>query len=382
MKALVLQEDLAFGISSVSRFVPPRSQLPVLSNILIETKKGKLKLAATNLEMGISIEVGAKVEREGKTTIPARLISELINNVLPGQVQIEEKDGQVIFSSDNLFSARISTIPANEFPTVPSEAGEKDMFLSRDVLRLLTTQVCFSAAQDETRPVLTGILLVLGEESYAVATDGFRLSYKNLSSLVKGFDLKKEDKGEKNSLLIPSRSIEEMSRILSNLKEAKGIDQVGLVVKRREGQAIFSTDSIVLTGKLIEGDYPNFDRVMPKKWSHKATVGKEDLLRAIKMAAIFAKEAGSVVRLKIERDRLVVAAESQQYGKEESVIDARVEGPDVESAFNYRYILDFLGSIQNEEVSFETEGATSPGVFQDPKDSSYKHLIMPVRIQG
>lgn len=365
MKAVILQEEFFRGLGTASRFVSSRAQLPVLSNILISAKQGKLRLAATNLEMGISYKIGAKVEEEGAVTLPAKLVVELVSNMPAGQVSFEEKAGQVTISTPSS-SATLSSIPASEFPAVPEETGKDVFSLPGDVFRSIAGQVVFSAATDEARPSLTGVLLLFGDNLRAIATDGFRLSYKEIL-LRKG--------GKSPRILVSARAIDELSRVLGEGEE------VAVSVAEKESQILFGREGLVLTGRLLGGDFPDFEKVIPKAGTHKAIVNKEEFTRAVRAASVFAREAASVVRLGIEKDRLLVSAESQQYGKDEGNLEAKTEGEGLVAAFNYRYILEFLGSIQGDEVSFETEGPTSPGVFRDPKDPSYKHLIMPVRIQ-
>lgn len=367
MKLSVLQEDFLRGLTSVSRFVSPRAQLPVLSNILFSTQKGKLKLAATNLEMGVSLEVGAKVEKEGETTVPARMVVELISNMPPAKIDVEAKEGALSFSSGG-FSGSLATIPANEFPAIPS-SGKNGVGLRGETLDILSRKVTFAASTDDSRPVLTGTLLVFGEKLTAVSTDGFRLSYKEIS-----VEEKKKEKEER--LLVPAKAIEEMSRTLDGQEE-----KVQISFSEKEGQILFSGGPAVLTSRLLAGDFPDYQKIVPVKTTYEMRAEKEDLVRAVKAAAVFAREAASIVKLKVEEGRVVVAAESQQYGKEEAAVDAKTEGGELEVAFNYRYLLDFLGSTDGDEIVFRTEGATAPGLFQENKDDSYKHLIMPVRLQ-
>lgn len=382
MKITILQEDLLFALSSVSRFISLKAQLPVLANILLVAEKGKLILSATNLETGISLQIGAKIEEEGKTTVPAKVFLEMISNISAGQVTLEEKEGQMLIEMNPVFSASLNTIPASEFPNIPKILKEKDITISQNILKTLTSQVTFAAATDETRPILTGILLSLKNNPYAVTTDGFRLSLKFLQKDTEDegeeIDVKKEEfRGQ--DVLIPAKSVEELVRVLSGLGEEEKVD-VG--VSKKEGQIIFSAGPVILTGRLFEGDFPNYERIMPKKWNHKATFNKDDLVRAVKVASVFSKDSASIIRIKIEEGKLTVKAESQQYGKGKTVLDAKTEGEEVEVAFNYRYLLEFLNSVKDEEVSFSIESSTSPGVFEDTKDPSYKHLIMPVRLQG
>lgn len=366
MKILVLQEDLFKALGTASRFVSSRAQLPVLANILLSAKQGKLRLAATNLEMGVSCKIGAKVEEEGAVTLPAKLVVELISNMPPGQVAIVDKAGQVTISTPSS-SATLSSVPASEFPSVPDEIGKESFSLPGDVFRSIAAQVVFSAATDEARPSLTGALLLFGENLRAVATDGFRLSFKEIPL---------NKRGGSPRILVSAKAIDELSRVLG-----EG-DEVSVSVSEKESQILFGREGLVLTGRLLGGDFPDFEKVIPKTGTHKAIVNKDEFARAVRAASVFAREAASVVRLGIEKDRFLVSAESQQYGKEEVTLEAKTEGEGVVAAFNYRYVLEFLGSVGGDEVSFETEGPTSPGVFKDTKDPSYKHLIMPVRIQA
>lgn len=369
MKLSVLQGDLTSGLNMVSRFVSPRAQLPVLSNILFSAKKGKLRLAATNLEMGISLEIGAKVEKEGGITIPAKMVVELVSTMPTGRIEIEEKEGSLNFSA-GAFSSSLAGIPASEFPTVPFQTEKTSFSLKKEILEEIAKKISFSASIDDARPNLTGVLLLFGEENLrAVATDGFRLSLKDFKSA-------KEPEKKKERLLVPAKLLDELSRILGKEEE------IGVSFLDKEGQILFSSNSAVLTGRLLEGEFPDYERILPDKTKYRATAGKDDLLQAVKAAAVFAREAASILRITIGDSRLKVEAESQQYGKEEAVVDAKTEGGEIEVAFNYRYLLDFLNGADGSEITFSIDGPTTPGLFEDNKDSSYKHLIMPVRVQA
>lgn len=368
MKLSVLQEDFLNALNIASRFISPKAQLPVLSNILFSAEKGKLRLAATNLEMGISLNIGAKVEKQGEITLPARMLVELVSTMPPGRVEMEGKEGSLNFSSGT-FSSSLSGIPASEFPNIPSKTEKTSFSLKREVLEEVSKKVSFSASTDDARPNLTGVLFLFGgKKLQTVATDGFRLS-------VEEFSIASSPGKGKEKLLVPARVLDELSKVLGKDGE------VGVSFLEKEGQILFSTERAVLTGRLIEGDFPDYERIIPKETTHKVVTGKEEFLRAVRAAAVFAREEASILRVKIEDGKLVVEAESQQYGRERAVVDAKTEGGEAEVAFNYRYLLEFLGSINGEEVVFSINEPTTPGLFEDRKDPSYRHLIMPVRIQ-
>src|SRR3989338_893251 len=366
MKLSLLQEDLAGNITLASRFVSTRAQLPVLSNILLKTQNGKLSLSATNLETGINVSTGAKIEKEGTITVPAKILVDLVNHLPAGKVSLEVDKDQLKISCNSI-SANISGIPATEFPNVPDLVKEATFSLKRETLDTLTDNVAFSAATEDTRPILTGINLIVGEKVIAVATDGFRMSYKELDGV--NFD----KNGSK--FLLPARVVEELNRALGAKTE-----DVKVAVLQKEGQIIFQSENIILTSRLIDGEFPDYNRVMPKAWTTKASLGKDELLQAVKATSVFARESASIVRIKFDSNGLTLTSESSQYGKEEIQVEAKTEGDEVQIAFNYKYLLDFLNSIDGDSIVIETQGPTTPGVFQDSKDPTYKHIIMPVRV--
>lgn len=365
MKITVLQEDLLQGLTIVSRFISSRAQLPVLANVLISTDKNKIRLAATNLEMGISLYIGAKIEKEGSITVPAKVILELVFNLPAGQIIIENKQDQLQIKTSS-FSANLGSIPASEFPSIPGQIKDKRLSLSTEDIEQINKKVSFSSSKDETRPTLTGILFTFEEGKIkAIATDGFRLSLKEISTKV----------SKQEKLLIPAKTVDELSRIVGGKP-----GEIDVSIMEREKQVLFSVNSILLSGRFLEGDFPNYEKIIPREWNHMARVNREEFARAIRAAGVIARDSAGVIRVNIKKDGLSVLAENQQYGSEETTVDAKVEGEEIEIAFNYKYILEFLGSVMNEEISLETAGNTSPAVFRDTKDPSYFHLIMPIKI--
>ncbi|MBI2590364.1 MAG: DNA polymerase III subunit beta [Candidatus Blackburnbacteria bacterium] len=366
MKLSILQEDLSSNTTFASKFVSTRAQLPVLSNILLKAENGKLSLSATNLETGIHISTGVKVEVEGSITVPAKILVDLVNHLPAGKVLLETDKDQLKISCNN-FSANISGLPATEFPNIPDFLENATFSLKKETLEALTDNVTFSAATDDTRPILTGVNLIVGDKVIAVATDGFRMSYKELDGV--SFD------AAGSKFLLPARVIEELNKTLGTKTE-----DVKVAVLEKEGQIIFQSENTILTSRLIDGEYPDYNRVMPKAWTTKTALGRDEFFQAVKATSVFARESASIVRINFNKDGLVLTSESNQYGKEEIQIEAKTEGDETTVAFNYKYLLDFLNSIDGDTVLIETQGPTSPGVFCDPQDPTYKHIIMPVRV--
>lgn len=369
MKLQILQENFEKAISVASRFVSVRAQLPILSNILISAEKSKLKVASTNLEISVSISVGAKVEKEGDLSVPSRVISELVGNLPKETVNLESEKEQLQISTSN-FSSNILGMNTNDFPKIPNSVSkEKSTTIPQKEFSEAISQVLFAASVDETRPVLTGVLFIWGKGSLTlVATDGFRLSRKSIRMT-----------GAKTlpGVILPKLILSELSRINEG-------EEILFEREDKEKQVVFATDDTVLSSRLLEGEYPDFAKIIPKSSLLKISVDKEDFLRAVKLASIFAREAANIVKIRTLKDGIKISAESSSSGSQETEVEARLEGETekFEIAFNFHYLEDFLHSVRGEEVLMEFTTPDKAGVFKDASDSSYLHLIMPVKIQG
>lgn len=374
MKLSVLQENLAKALSIASRTVAIRAQLPVLNNILLTTDKGRLKLSATNLETGINFWIGAKIEEKGSVSIPAKVLTEFVAALPPEKIELVTKENNLNLVC-GVYQANFVGLPASEFPPVPTVKDKEIINFNFGDLHKAITQVAFAAAQDEGRPVLAGVLMVVkGKNLVLVATDGYRLSVKKISGLK---EIEKASELEKG-LIIPAKTLMEVARIGGEEKQEK---KVGLTVSSDSNQVIFSTPEAEIVSRLIEGDFPEFEKVIPSKGETKVIVETETLIKAAKMASIFARESANIVRVEIKNSTLRVSANTAQVGSNLSEIKVKTEGKKNKIAFNSRYLLDFLNSIEAEQVSFEMSSPLNPGVFKPVGDNSFLHIIMPVRVQ-
>lgn len=374
MKLQLLQENLEKAVGITSRFASTKAQLPILGNILISTKKSKIFISSTNLEISASVKIGAKIEEEGEISIPAKVITDLVSNLPKETINLESEKEQLKISTSG-FSSTILGMDSTDFPKVPNSIDEKESisFSKKDLSESLN-KVTFATSVDETRPILTGVLFILDKDSLSlVATDGFRLS-KKVINVGKLSDQKKQVVIPKGILGEIGRGVFDGESVLFNLEE-------------NEKQVVFGLEDTILTSRLLEGDYPDFEKIIPSQSNIKVILDKEEFLRAVKLASIFARESANVVKIKILKDSLKVSAESGQAGSQETKVDAKVEGEasDINSgkfeiAFNYRYLEDFLHSVVGEEVEMNFLNPTSAGVFRDTSDSDYLHLIMPVRV--
>lgn len=369
MKLTVLQENLAKAVNQASRFASQRSQLPILGNILLKATKTKLTISSTNLEISILTQIGAKIEEEGEISIPSKVISELVSNLPKEQVTLESEKEQLKITTSG-FNSKVLGMNASDFPKIPNNLTKPLILPTKEILESLS-QVIFATSTDETRPILTGVLVILDVNNLVlVATDGFRLSQKKIK-----FSAQKESFG-KQKIVIPKGVLTELGRSLDEVSE------VQLEIQEKDKQVIFGLGDVVLSSRLLEGEYPDFEKIIPKSSSISVRLDKEDFLRAVKLASIFARDAANIVKIKLLKDSVKVLAESSTSGSQETQVEAKVEGEvkDFEIAFNFRFLEEFLHSIKGEEVKMEFTTTDKAGVFIDSSDPEYLHLIMPVRV--
>ncbi len=373
MKVSCLQENLARGLSIVSRAVATRSTLPVLSNIMLSTDESRLKLSATNLEIGINCWIGARVEQQGATTIPARMLSDFVNSLPPEQIDLELiTRTQTVNIKCGRYEANIKGIDAQEFPLILVPEEDHRIRVAPDALRSAIDQVAFAAATDESRPVLTGVLAEVSSKGLSFASaDGYRLS---LSSI----ELKDEPEYP-ISAIIPARALQELRRI-----SAEQTDMIEMLVAPSRNQVFFHLKNVDLVSQLIEGQFPDFRHTIPSEHATRVVASTAELLQATRMAFIFARESANVVRLQVvpgsesTLGRLVITATSSEHGDNVSELDVTVEGNPIEIAFNAKYLIDALSVISEAEVAIEMRDPTSPGVLRPVGNDHFVHVTMPM----
>jgi DNA polymerase-3 subunit beta len=374
MKVSCSQENLSRGLAVVGRAVATRAVLPITNNVLIAAEGSQLKLAATNLEIAISCWIPATVEEEGTITIPARLVSDFVNSLPSGRIDMTMlPKSQSVELTCARYEAHISGLDAADFPPIPKIEGGTTIRVKPAELRQAITQVAFAAASEESRPVLTGVHADFdGDRVTLAAADGFRLAVRKLplDSVV----------DDKVAVIIPARSLAELNRLISDQEEP-----VEMTINSKKSQVIFKLRNVEMVSQLVQGTFPNYEQLIPQSHATRAVVKLDDFLRATRSASIFARDGSGIVRLQImPRDgsgKIAISARAEEVGDNLGEVDASVEGDESKIAFNSKYLTDVLGVLSEDEVALETTTSSSPGVLRPVGTEDYIHVVMPMFVQ-
>lgn len=371
----VLQENLNHALLILSKVLANKAQLPLLSNILIRTLNGQLELTASNMETTIVTLVGAKIEEEGDFTVPGRMLLETVSGFSAEKITMSCEEG-ILLVSGGKFKAKINGVPASQYPDLFSGLKKTEGVvcnLDKKNFQKAVSQTIFVAATDESRPVLTGILFNFNDTSLILgATDGFRLSVNTISL---------DKKMEANKFIIPVKALTEVNRLLSEYKETK----FEVVFYSESGQVLFNLGDTKIYTRLISGNFPDYEKIIPTECSIKIVIARDELLKAVKLAAVFARESANIVKLKLEDKKLKISTNASQVGENESEVEVEIEkesGEEFTVAFNFKYLLDLLSNTEGSEITAEFNGSLASGVFKLPSDPNFLHIIMPVRVQG
>ncbi len=375
MKVSVLQENLAHGLGIVSRAVSPRSTLPVLGNILVATDEGRLRLSATNLELGITCWIGAKIEEEGSTTVPARTFTDLVSTLPPNQVSMDlNVRTQTMNVRCGTSNTDLKCIDSQEFPPMPTLDMDEGIEIDADDLREMIRQVAFAASADEARPILTGVLMTVEDEEITfAAADGFRLSVRTTKL---ASPLEKDLRA-----VIPARSLSELARV-----SADGSKTITMMLPPQSGRVIFRTENTELVSQLIEGTFPDYAQIIPQGHDTRTVLSTDAFLKACKQAEIFAREGSLIAQVSItpggdlKPGTVEISGQSEETGSNQTIVDASIDGPPVLIAFNVRYLREVLDVVHTPNVALETTTSTSPGVIRPVGEKDFLHVIMPMHL--
>ncbi|MEO8246255.1 MAG: DNA polymerase III subunit beta [Chloroflexota bacterium] len=376
MNVSVMQENLARGLGIVSRAVSSRATLPVLANVLLRTQDAGLKLTATNLEIGINCWVPGKVAEEGEITVPAKLLTDLVSS-FPNQrvdLVLSPKDRTLKVTCAGSKSS-IKGIEADEFPVVAAIGDAPATSVDARALREALGEVVFAAATDESRPILTGVLTKLaGSRMTLAAADNYRIAVRHLELAT--------PVSAEMVIVVPGRSYGELMRILPDGEAA-----VEITVTPNKSQVLFHTEGIDLVSRLIEGQFPNYEPVIPSSHTSRAVVDREAFLSSARRASIFARDSANIVKIALggegvdgeEASAVSITAHAADIGDAADALEANLEGTPTTIAFNARYLIDVLSNLGADEAALELSGPLAPGVIRGVGKDDYVHVIMPVR---
>jgi DNA polymerase III subunit beta len=371
MKCTVSPSSLGTCLSLVSRAVSPRSTLPILSNLLLETADDGLRVTATNLDLTITATVEAEVSQDGRTTVPARLLTDYVSSLAEAPCTLElNPSTQVVRVSCGIHKSNIHGIDAVEFPPLPARDADATIEVDAAVFASAIAQTAMAASSDEARPVLTGVLLEMdGDRLTLAATDGHRLAVRSLDVTVRG-------DAPSGSVIVPARHLSEVARAVN-----PGREKIGITLSQARNQVFFSIGrDLEISSRLIEGTYPNYAQVIPAESRTVVKVPTAALLRETRTASVLAKDAANPVRFKAGDGTLTLVAQTAEVGDDEAPLTADVQGEEVQIAFNARYVLDALGVLGTDDVQLSFNGSLSPGVIRPVGAADYLCIIMPVRV--
>lgn len=362
MKLQVTQENLSRALNSVARIANSRNTLPILSNVLVKTTRNRLSLSATNLDIGITHFIGAKISQEGSITVPARLMQDFVSSLPAGVINLELDETKLHVTTEQ-YKSTVNGIVADDFPVMPAITSGKTWVISSGALKKGLQQVVFTASNDETRPVLTGVLLqTVSNSLYMAATDSYRLAEKNLGS-----------NKEEINLLVPATALNDLLRVLGDTDEE-------VWVTHDDQQVLFQVGDIELITRLLEGKYPDYKKLIPSSFATETVLKRADFINITKVSSLFARESAGSVTIEVDEaaGQISIRSVASQLGENTATATAKVTGSG-SITLNSRYLLDGLNALSGDEVAFGFNGKLEATLLYDPANKDYHHIIMPLK---
>lgn len=362
MKLQVTQENLNRALGTVARVANARNPLPVLANVLMRTSNNRLSIAATNLDIAITQYIGAKIAEDGSITVPARLMQDFISSLPAGVIDLTLDETQLHITTEQ-YNSTINGIVADDFPVMPTITEGKSWAVSGPLLKKALQQVVFAASNDESRPVLTGVLLHTVEGVlYMAATDSYRLAEKELGP-----------NENEIKLLIPATAMQDLLRIIGDFEE-------DVQVTHDEQQVLFRVGDVELVARLLEGKYPDYRKLIPQTFTVSATLKRADFVNVTKVSSLFARESAGSVTIEVDdaSGKLSIRSIASQLGENTATATGKIVGSG-SITLNSRYLLDALQALNTDEVVFGFNGKLEPTLLKDSTNASYSHIVMPLK---
>jgi DNA polymerase III subunit beta len=374
MELVVRKTDLLRELQLFQGIVERKNTIPILANVLLEAAGEEVKFLATDLEVGLRSKCAASVAKGGSLTLPAKKLFEIVKALPETDVRIEEDKGGVKVAADR-FDSRMQTLPREDFPTLPDANGKVVVTLARDVVKQMISKTQFAITGEDTRYFLNGALFVLRPDSMSlVSTDGHRLALVTVPR-------DKADKGKKGSgdaedrVILPRKTLLELGRLLS---EGDGDIQF----ERGENHLFFDVGGRLLISRMIDGQFPAFERVIPKSNDKKVEFDRDRLTSAVRRVALLSNERSRAVKFQIDKGKVEIASSSPEFGEAKEVLIVDYSAAPVTICFNAQYVIDFLGAVETDGVALEFKDEMSQAVMSPigADGYSYTYVIMPMRI--
>lgn len=378
MEFICEKKDLQVSVSAVEKIVTTRSTLPIIGYILFEAKKSGLKISANNLEMGITLGIKAKVEKEGSILVPAKTLSGIVAKLPDTKVtfKLTEKGTlKITFGQSNF---NVHTLPPDEFPALPKVKEGKTFNIEPSLFAGMVKQTIFSVSNNEDKYVLTGVLLDFGKSAQTgdnsnfrmISTDGYRLAKRG-----EKVKIKEEVKGK---VIVPAKALQEIHRIIDISKD----DEEELRINFSSDQISFKYKDVFLVSRIIQGQFPDYKQVIPKRTAIKINLDRKNFLESAERAAVIASGSANIVRFEIKNGKLRLFASTPDVGTVDEVIEAQVKGDSgAQMAFNIRLITDVLKVIDTSTVNIEMSDKLGPGIIKQDGAIDYIYIVMPIRTQ-
>lgn len=365
MKIITTKSILLDSINIVQKAVPSKTTLSILEGILFEAKNGKLKLTATDLEIGIETIANVDVIEPGKIVLSAKIVGEIVRKLPDADIEIETAENNLVYIKSENSSFKVVTLPSEEFPELPVVKKENGITLSQSILRDMIRQTIFAVSTDEVRPILTGVLLdITGDTLTMVALDGFRMAVK-WNGIINDNNFK---------VVIPGKSLSEIAKILN-----ENDDPVNIYFSKNHIQ--FQVEDTLIVSRLLEGEFINYKQIIPSEYKIKVKVSTSSLMESCDRAALFARDSSNnMIKFEINDDLMIIRSNSQN-GDVYEEIKIQKEGNDIEIAFNAKYFIDVLKVIESEEITIEFTTNVSPSIMRPCEKTGYLYLVLPARFK-
>jgi DNA polymerase III subunit beta len=368
MKFYCSQKDLDRAVGIVNKAIGSNNTLPVLNNILVKAEGKRVYFASTNLEIAIKCSIEADVRGEGAITVPAKLLSNYIALVSDEKIEMSVLEGNTLSVSSSSSNTKIKCISSDEFPLIPEAEKGVEVFIKAQDFHNSIDETVFAASLNLSRPVLSGVLFSLkGKEVTLVATDSYRLAEKKI--------VLTDSSEEEIYCIIPARTVTELSKIIARAEEEK------VKINVSQNQILFSVDGIELVSRLIEGRFPDYQKIIPTGTPTTSTVSVEDLSLVLKRVSLFARENNNNISISVTNDgKMSVSSEETKVGEEKAEVSIQIEGENKKISLNAQYLIDVLTHINNDKVLFQIIDKVSPAMIRPAGKEDYVYIIMPLKV--